>query len=775
MRTIGRNAWVSLAALALAAPVCAQELSREALPIAPPPFAGTIGETPAASTPVRPFRVTAPRGAPNVIVAMTDDTGFAMSSAFGGPVPTPNLERLARAGVRFNRFHTTGICSPSRAALLTGRNHHRAATGFLTDLSVGYPGYDGTFPASEATIAQTLRLNGYSTAMLGKHHNVPPGERTVAGPFDMWPTGLGFDYFYGFIGGDTDQWHPPMYRGTSLLPDNDETEAPLDRMLADDAIDWIHNQQAAARGKPFFIYLAPGSMHAPHQAPADYIARFRGRFDAGWDRQRETIYRRQLAEGIIPRGTVLTPRPAEIPAWASLSPDQKRFAARAMEAAAGQLAFQDAQFGRLLDELERMGILDDTLIIAIQGDNGAGAETGVAGSINEIGKIANGITEDDAWLAANADKLGGPETYNAYPAGWAWAMSTPLRWVKQYASMLGGIRNGMIMAWPDHTAQPGSICSEFGHLVDIAPTVLDAAGLPAPKRVFGVAQQSYDGQSLLSGLAKCEPARARSQYFEINGKVGFYQNGWFLSADDGRTPWEVVPPRGFDAAQPKWTLYDLDSDFSQSRDVAGRYPERLAAMVTAWRAAASANQVYPIEHRFFRPRPADPDARRKSYRYWGSDISVPAADGPDFIGRSFTLDAKFMLDKPDASGALMAMGSWFGGWSLYLDEGRPNFVYALSTRPEDTVRLASPQRVADRDALQVRFVSEGPGKGAEIELRHAGATLARGHIARTFFMAAPNGEMIDTGRDTGVPVTAYKTPGGRLEGRIDNISLDFGD
>lgn len=749
---------------------------RTALPVSQPPFAGAIGRTAAESIPDQPFSVTAPQGAPNIIVFMSDDQGFAMSSVFGGPVPTPHFARLAERGQRYNRFHTTGICSPTRAALLTGRNHHRVGTGFLTDLSTGYPGYDGRFPRSAATIAETLRLNGYSTAMFGKHHNVPPAERTSAGPFDMWPIRLGFDYFYGFIGGDTDQWNPTLYRGTSFLPHSGDASQPLDYRLAEEAIGWVHNQKAAAPDKPFFIYYAPGSTHAPHQVPQAWIERFRGRFDHGWDQVREDIYKRQLAQGVIPAGTVLTSRPPEIPAWASLTPQQKAFAARSMEAAAAQLAYQDEQFGRVLDELGRMGELDNTLVVVIQGDNGASAEAGAAGTINEIGHMANGIVEDDAWLAANTDKLGGPETYASYPAGWAWAMATPLRWTKQYASMLGGIRNAMIMTWGDRAAYPGATCAEFGHVVDIAPSLLDAAGIVPPDTVNGVRQMPFDGKSLLPSMKSCEPDRPRTQYFEIAGKIGFYMDGWFLSSENGRVPWKFEPPATFDPVAPAWALYDLSADFSQSRDLAGGNPERLAAMRKAWEAVATDNRVFPLEHRFFRPRPANPLSGRKRYDYWGGDISVPVSDGPNLTGRSFTLRAKFTPQGEDASGALFAIGSWFGGWSLHLESGKPTFTYAFSTRSDDVVRISSTQPMSpDGDELELRFVSEGPGKAAEVQLRHKGATIASGRIPRTWSMAAPNAEMIDVGRDTGVPVTRYRKAGGRFDGQISHVSLTFDD
>ncbi|MGE3692742.1 MAG: arylsulfatase, partial [Novosphingobium sp.] len=468
------------------------QTDRSVLPVPAPAFDGQIAENVLDSKPGSARPVQAPQGAPNVLVMMSDDVGFAMSSAFGGPVPTPNYDRLAAQGQRYNRFHTTGICSPSRAALLTGRNHHNAGVGFLSDLGSNFPGYGGQILPETATIARVLTLNGYSTAMFGKHHNTPSNERSEAGPFNNWPTGLGFEYFLGFPHGDTDQYSPILYRGTGRIPQDSQAGDLLDKRLADDMIRWVHNQKAAAPDKPFFIYFAPGSTHAPHQAPKEYIERFKGQFDQGWDRLREETLRRQIAAGIVPKGTRLTPRPEGIPAWTSLTPGQKAFASRSMEVAAAQLAYQDEQMGRVIEELKRMGQFDNTLIMLVHGDNGASGEAGPKGTINELRGMAV-HDERQAWLEANIDQLGGEMTYGNYPVGWAWAMNAPLRWVKQFGSMLGGVRNGMIMSWGNRAAHPGSVCAQFSHLIDVVPTVLDAAKLPAPDRVNGVAQKPIDG------------------------------------------------------------------------------------------------------------------------------------------------------------------------------------------------------------------------------------------------------------------------------------------
>lgn len=762
------------AALGLALPAAA-ETPRTVLPVPEAPFTGVIGDTVAQSRPASTTApVQAPAGAPNILVFLGDDVGFGMSSTFGGPVPTPNMDRLAAAGERYNRFHTTAICSPTRAALLTGRNHHNVGVGHLTDLPSDFPGYTAHIPPSTATIAQTLRLNGYNTAMFGKHHDIPSGEETAAGPFDLWPTGLGFEYFFGFPAGDSHQWRPNLYRGISRLPDQEGPPVLLEKRLADDAITWVHNQKAAAPDKPFFIYYASGATHAPHHAPPEYVARFKGKFDQGWDKVREETLQRQIAMGIAPPGTQMTPRPAEVPAWDSLSPAQRTYAIRSMEVAAAMLAYQDEQFGRVLNELERMGELDKTLVMVVQGDNGASAEAGPPGTINEIGRLSNNIEEDDAWLAANVDKLGTEYTYATYPGGWAWAMNAPFPWTKQYASMLGGIRNGMIMTWKGHVAQPGSVCAEFGHVVDIAPTALAAAGLPAPDVVYGVKQRPMDGRSLLPSLAACQPEKPRTQYFEITGKVGLYKDGWFLSSEDGRKPWQQTPPAGFDAANPPWALYDLRTDFAQARDVAAQHPEQVKTMVAAWREEATRNNVFPLDHRFSMGRGKNPFQTRKAFDYWGSDVSLPAMKGPLFVGRSFTLDADFKLDQAKASGAIFAVGSRFGGWSLYLDRGKPSLVYAYSTRPQDITLIAAKEALpAGEGRLRLTFTSEGVGKGGDAQLLVGDRVVASGHIPKTFFTTAGVGEMLDVGRDTGVPVTDYRTPNGRLEGDVSHVALRF--
>ena len=760
----------SALALSMTAQAGAQ-VDRSALPIPPAPFKGQIRENVEDSTPDFSRPVRAPEGAPNMFVMMSDDVGFAMSSAFGGPVPTPNFQRMADRGSRYNRFHTTGICSPSRAALLTGRNHHNAGAGYLTDTTTGYPAYEGRIPYETATIAQILRLNGYNTAMFGKHHNVPSGEDSANGPFDRWPTGLGFEYFLGYVGPETDQFRANLYRGTNMLPGDDRMEL-LDARLADDAIDWLHNQQAPGSGKPFFIYFSPSSTHEPHQAPADVIARFKGMFDQGWDHMRVETWRRQIAMGIIPPDTKLTERPEGIPAWDSLSPAKKAIAARSMEVAAAMLAYQDAQLGRIFDEIERMGKMDNTVVALIIGDNGASADQGVEGAFNRVAGT-NRIPESTEWKLAHLDELGSPNSYANYQAGWSFAMNTPLRWTKQFGSMLGGIRNGMILSWPGHVAKPGKVCGAFGHLVDIAPTLLDAAGLPVPDSVYGAKQKPMDGQSLLPSLKACNPTRSRTQYFEIGGKLGLWQDGWFASNDDGRKPWEGVLTEG-SRPPTHWTLYNLDKDFSQSTDLSAKEPERLRAMIAHWQQEAERNHVYPLDHSFGSGRRMAQPPKPSHYVFWGKNVSMPTGSGPNFVGKSFTIDAQIVLPTDHASGVVLAQGSRFAGWSLLLEKGKPTFVYARTQEADQTTRITAASGLpSGKVRLRLIYRTEGIGKPADIIVMNGETQVAAGQVPATFFVPGGAGEMLDSGRDTGVPVTDYTTLQGQMEGDIIRIDLDM--
>jgi arylsulfatase len=749
---------------------------------AAPSRAQLATSTPAPAAAGYPALPTAPHDAPNILLVLTDDTGFGAASAFGGPVPTPNLERLARSGLVYNRFHSTAMCSPTRAALLTGRNHHAVNMGALTDFAVGAEGYNSFIPRSAGTIAEVLRENGYNTAFFGKHHDVPIGQSSAAGPFDLWPTGLGFEYFFGFIGADTDQWHPLLYRGTTQLPYQPPVET-LDARLADDAIHWIHQQQAAAPDKPFFVYYAPGSTHTPHQAPADWIARFRGRFDRGWDKVRSETLAQQERLGLIPRGTTLAPRPEGVTAWDTLSPDEKRVQARMMEVYAAELAFQDAQFGRILDELDRMGVRDDTLIMFIEGDNGGDAAAGPGGTLTEVGEIANKrstVTDKLAML----DTMGGPETELNYSTGWAFAMNAPFPYYKSVASHLGGTRNGMVISWPAGIRGRG-IRPQYHHVIDIAPTIYAAVGVVPPAEINGVKQQPIDGIAMEYSFDDPHASDQRTiQYYEMLGNRAIYSHGWLASTVPIRLPWQM----GFGAetnvnlsAQYQWQLFNLDTDFSQTHDLAARNPARLREMQRLFDQEAAKYHVEPLDDRTSLARMAGMRQvylhPRDHYDYWGQDLSVASEAAPAFCNRAFTLNAD-VIAPAGATGVIAAYGSRFGGWSLYLKDGQPTFEHALSNLAGDKLRLVSstplPAGRASRLTLDFDYDGGGSGKGGTVMLAIDGKPVATGRIDRSIVMASGMGEPFDIGHDSGVTVAEALAGDGAFGGTITHVAVTLG-
>ena len=763
----------------------AQAVDRKVLPIAPSPFTGTVGLTAAASTPQWPVPVQAPVDAPNVLVIMTDDVGFGATSAFGGPIPTPNLEALAREGARYNNFNTTAMCSPTRAALLTGRNSHAVGSGAITDVASGYPGYTSVLPRSAATVARILRDNGYSTAMFGKHHNIPRWEASLSGPFDHWPTGLGFEYFYGFIIGDTDQWHPHLFRNTAFVDEVPDDGATLDHLLVNDAIHWIHQQKATSPDKPFLLYLATGSAHGPHQAPADWIARFRGRFDRGWDAVRAETYARQTRLGVIPASTSLSRRPQEIPAWASLTPAERTVYAKYMEVFAAMIAYQDEQIGRLVAELGRMGQLDNTIVIYIVGDNGASGEGGPAGTFNEIGHHKNGLASRRAVDAdlPHLNSMGGPRTQPLYPAGWAWAMGTPFQWMKQMASHLGGIRNGLVVRWPGRVVPSSILRSQFSHVSDVTPTILEVTGLPVPRQVDGVEQQAMTGRSLAYTFVDAKaPEPFRTQYFEMLGSRGIYKDGWFANTIPKRVPWRIEATAGDAWSSYGWQLYDLTRDYSQSVDLADRFPDKLRMLQDAFLEQARANDVLPIDDELSPNRLSAArrhfEQKRDRYVWWGEGISIAEDLAPSFAGTSFSVSIDLATADPAAAtGALLARGSWFGGVSFYLKNGRPVALLAASERPEDQFLVGSPHVIrAGASSISFQFSARDATRfsGGRLCIEAAGTPRVCGDVPRMPAVDAGQGETLDLGMDTGVPVTADYPRGGRLPGRILRVEVATG-
>ncbi|MEO6319722.1 MAG: arylsulfatase [Polaromonas sp.] len=533
-----------------------------------------------------------------MVVVLLDDVGFGAVGTFGGLIPTPTLDQLAQRGLRYNRFHTTAMCSPTRASLLTGRNPHSVGSGVVGELSTGYDGYVGMIPKSAATIAEILRQHGYGTSAWGKWHNTPIWETSATGPFDHWPTGQGFEKFYGFLGGGTDQYEPDLYDNTTPVRHPGKPGYHLTEDLADQAIAWMQQQKSVSPDKPFFVYFAPGGAHAPLQAPKPWIERFKGQFDQGWDKVREEIFARQKQLGVLPANAVLTPRPKELPAWDSQSTDQKKISARLMETYAGFLSHTDAQVGRLVETLQQMDQFDNTLFIYVVGDNGASGEGGLHGKFHEINSF-NGVPEDPASLVKRLDEIGGPTSFSHYPAAWAWAMDTPFQWMKQVASHFGGTRNPMVVTWPKVIHEPGGLRSQFSNVTDLMPTILEAAHIPVPTMVNGVAQQAVNGQSLLFSLNDAKAAgRDRVQYFEMLGNRAMYRDGWMASTTPTRMPWNVLSWGPSTLGTANWELYHVDEDFTQAHDLAKQHPEKLRELQNLFWIEAGKNKVLPLDDRF---------------------------------------------------------------------------------------------------------------------------------------------------------------------------------
>jgi arylsulfatase len=741
--------------VAIALPAVAQDV----LPYPQQPFKGKIGRTAADSTPDFPKDVHAPKGAPNVLLIMTDDVGWGASSTFGGPIPTPTYDKLAKAGLRYNTFHTTALCSPTRAALISGRNHHTASTGVITEMATGYPGYNSLMSKSCGTIGEILRDNGYNTAWFGKNHNVPDWQSSQAGPFDLWPTSLGFEYFYGFIGGDTDQWHPAVFDGTHPIetPAHDP-KYHLDADLADHAVAWIRQQHSLAPDKPFLAYYTPGLCHAPHHAPMEWIAKFKGQFDQGWDKLREETLARQIAQGVVPAGTKLTARPKEIPAWDSLTADQKPLYAHMMEVYAACLAYCDSNIGRVIAAVEQTGELDNTVIIYIQGDNGASGEGTLQGLANEVGVAVNGVPESLEYLQSIMDGLGGPLYYNHYPVGWAHAMDTPFQWTKQVASHFGGTRNGLVISWPKHMNQTGEVRSQFCSVIDITPTILEAAGVKAPKVIGGVKQTPIEGTSLVYTFNEASaPTHHTTQYFEMVGNRGVYDNGWVACTTPRRLPWQAATDSSPDDF--KWELYHVADDFSEANNLAVENPAKLKELQEVFDREAKKYNVLPLDASFVargdvRIRPSLTRGRN-TFTYYPGTIRVPEGTAPDTKNKSYTITADVEIPEGGAEGVLVTQGGRFGGYALLLMDGKPEFDYAFSNQKHFKYRITSNDKLAPgKHTLKLDFKYEGPGMGksATGTLFVDGQQVAQGKIERTIPIRFSLDETFDVGEDTGTPV-----------------------
>jgi arylsulfatase A-like enzyme len=720
-----------------------------------------------------------PKGASNVLIVLIDDVGFGASSAFGGPCKTPVADRLAANGVKLNRFHTTALCSPTRQAMLTGRNHHSVGMGAITEMATSAPGNSSIRPKDKAPIAETLRLNGYSTAQFGKCHEVPVWEVSPVGPFQQWPTGSGFEYFYGFVGGEANQYYPGLFEGTTPVepPKLPEEGYTLTEDLADRAITWVRQQKALTPDKPFFMYFAPGATHAPHHVPKEWSDKYRGKFDEGWDVLREKIFARQKKLGVIPKDAVLTKRHAEIPGWAEMADDLKPVLARQMEIYAGFLEQTDHEVGRVIDAIDDLGVLDDTLIFYIIGDNGASAEGTPNGCFNEMTTL-NGMpgVETTEFLLSKIDDFGTPDAYNHYAVGWAHALCTPYQWTKQIASHWGGTRNGTIVHWPNGFAVKGATRNHFHHVIDVAPTILEAAGLPAPLFINGIQQAPLEGVSMLPMLRDVNAEETHEvQYFEIMGNRGIYHQGW-TAVTKHRTPWlNDAPPLADDV----WELYGPD-DWSQAHNLAAENPEKLAELQRLWLIEAVKYNVVPLDDRSFERINPDIAGRPQLIRgnsqllFRGMRLSENCV--LNIKNKSHTVTANVAVPKSGAAGVIVTQGGSVGGWTLYAHEGKLKYCYNFFGIEYYMVE-ASKKVPAGKHQLRMEFTYDGGGLGlgGEVQLYYDGKAVGSGRVDRTQPMAFSADEACDVGGDTGSPSSPdYGPTDNKFSGEIDWVQIDIG-
>jgi len=744
-------------------------------------FQGNVGRTWRDSDPAQfPQPVQAPKGAPNIVLILIDDTGFGQFSTFGGGVPSPTMDKLAAEGLRFNRFHTTALCSPTRAALLTGRNHHSVASGVIQEAATGYDGYTGIIPRNAGTIAEVLRQNGYMTAWIGKNHNTPTWEASAAGPFDHWANGLGFDYFYGFNGGDMNHWNPVLFENRNLVPASTDPNYYLTTDLADHAIAWVRKVKTISPDRPFFLYVAPGATHSPHHAPKDWIAKFKGKFDMGWDKYREETFARQKKLGVVPPDAKLTARSPGLPAWDSLVPDQKRLYARMMEVFAAYGANADYNMGRVVDAVKQMPGADNTIFIYIAGDNGASAEGGLEGSVNE-NLFFNGFVEKWQDNLKVMDELGGPRHFNHFPAGWAHAMDTPFQWTKQVASHFGGTRNPMVISWPARIKDKGGLRSQFMHVIDIVPTLYELTGVTPPQVLNGVTQKPIEGVSFAYAFDDANAkGRRTTQYFEMGTNRGIYHDGWMASAISA-APWTAVREE-VDPDKQKWELYNIDQDFSQADDLAAANPQKLRELQDVWWAEAAKHNVLPMDWRVAERFNAELAGRpslagnAKTLTYYAGQVGLPPEASPRVLNKSWTLTADLEVPKSGAEGMIATHGGIVGGYGLYLRKGRPVFVYNYLSLERTMVEGKEPLP-AGKAQLKVDFAYQGGakelGKAALVTLSVNGKQVAQGKLSRTIPATIGIGEGFDVGEDVGSPVDFTYKPPFKFTGTIDKVTVEL--
>ncbi len=756
------------------------------IPNPPPPFAGKIGLTTKDSRPGWPPNVVPPKGAPNVLLIMTDDQGYGVTSTFGGVIPTPAMDRLAKVGLRYTQFNSTALCSPTRAAIITGRNCHSVGTGVITELATGYPGYDSVIPKSKATIGTILRDNGYSTSWFGKAHNTPTYRYSVAGPFDQWPSGLGFEYFYGFMGGETNQWTPYLFRDHSqIFPWVGKPGYNLTTDMADEAISYLKNLNAAAPDKPFFLYYVPGGTHAPHHPTPEWIKKISDMhlFDQGWNKVRETILANQKRLGVVPADTQLTPWPDSLPRWDTLSADEKKVYIRQAEIFGAYAAYTDHEIGRVIQAVEDLGKLDNTLIIYIAGDNGCSSEGSAIGTTFDLAAI-QAINVPIEEQLKFYDVLGSEATTPHFSVAWAWAFDTPFKWTKQIASYFGGTRQGMVMSWPGHIKDVGGIRHQFHHVIDIVPTILEATGVQAPVMVDGIAQSPIEGVSMAYTWDKAnENAKSarETQYFEMFGNRAIYHDGWMACTPPPQPPWllgtEAMPEvlNGY-----KWELYNIDEDYAQNNDLAARYPDKLRELQDLFLVEAQKYQVFPLDNsilpRLIAQRPSS-TAGRSEFTYSGEMAGLPDGGVPSILAKSYSITADVEIPQGGAEGMLNTLGGRFGGYGLYLLKGKPVFTYnllAVATFRWEGADALTP----GKHTIVFDFQYDGPGmaKGGTGVLSVDGKEVDRKTIPHTTPGLVTIDETFDVGVDTrtGVDDRDYHPPF-RFTGKLNKVTIRLGE
>ena len=764
-------------------PSATETIDGKYLPPPPAKFGGVINLEAGQSKPYWPPKVVPPKGAPNVLLIMTDDQGYGVSGTFGGVIPTPALDRIAKMGLRYTQFHSTALCSPTRAAIITGRNHHSVGFGVITEQSTGFPGYDSIIGPENATIGEILKQNGFATSWFGKDHNTPSFQYTLAGPFDQWPVGMGFEYFYGFMGGETDQWTPYLFRNTTqIFPWIGKPGYNLTTDMADEAIKYMNELNDAAPDKPFFLYYVPGGTHAPHQPTPEWIEKFKGKFDMGWNALREQIFANQKRLGVIPPNTQLTPWPDDLPKWDTLDADSKKLFARQAEVFAAYAAYTDHEIGRVIQAVQDLGKLDNTLIIYISGDNGTSAEGSTLGTPFDMAAI-QGINIPVADQLKFYDVWGSPVTTPHMSVAWSWAFDTPFKWTKQVASHFGGTRQGMAIAWPNRIKDAGGIRSQFHHMIDIVPTILEAAGIQAPSMVNGIAQRPIEGVSMAYTWDKANataPSTRTTQYFEMFGNRAIYHDGWIAATTPPAPPWLMGLTKMPDVVNGyKWELYNIADDYSEYNDLAAKMPDKLRQMQELFLVEASKYHVFPLDNsiaqRLLAPRPSA-TAGRNVFTYSGVSSGLDSTAAPDIIARSYTITAEVEVPQGGGEGMIATLGGRFGGYGLYLLKGRPVFTYdflAIARFRWEGQEALTP----GKHTIVFDFKYDGPGfgKGGSGVLKVDGKDVATKTIPHTIPFLMTIDETFDVGMDTRTPVddNDYQVPF-RFTGKIAKLTYKLG-